>query len=66
MGRTLEGAALEDKRGYQQMYQEMIQFNGNDKHFLLSPHCKAVLLLFACMHALFSYTQLPLLCTQIA
>ena len=28
VGRILEGAALEDKRVYQQMYQEMIQYNG--------------------------------------
>ena len=28
VGRILEGAALKDKRVYQQMYQEMIQYNG--------------------------------------
>ena len=28
VGRILEGAALEDKRVYQQMYREMIQYNG--------------------------------------
>ena len=28
VGRILEGAALEDKTVYQQMYQEMIQYNG--------------------------------------
>ena len=31
VGRILEGAALEDKRVYQQMYREMIQYNGQFK-----------------------------------
>ena len=32
VGRILEGAALEDKRLYQQMYQEMMQYNGKSSH----------------------------------
>ena len=28
VGRILEGAALKDKTVYQEMYQEMIQYNG--------------------------------------
>ena len=33
VGRILEGAALEDKRVYQLMYREMIQYNGQFKLF---------------------------------
>ena len=50
VGKILEGAALEDKRVYQQMYQEMIQYNGkimiNSSCSVLA-HCTAALLLFA-------------------
>ena len=36
VGKILEGAALEDKRVYQQMYREMIQYNGQ---FKFMPKC---------------------------
>ena len=36
VGRILEGAALEDKRVYQQMYREMIQYNGQFKYYLFT------------------------------
>ena len=44
VGRILEGAALEDKRVYQQMYREMIQYNGQ---FYLHMF-KAILCFFRC------------------
>ena len=48
VGRILEGAALEDKRVYQQMYLEMIQYNGQFKLFIYTCCIKQLLCLFRC------------------
>ena len=48
VGRILEGAALEDKRVYQQMYREMIQYNGQFKLFIYMCYVKQFLYFFRC------------------
>ena len=48
VGRILEGAALEDKRVYQQMYREMIQYNGQFILFIYTCCVKQFLCFFRC------------------